>query len=191
MPSTGSASLKAASLHPWLHSSARSGAKRTRVPAYHGFRVAQSGDAPPVATLLRPLRGEENKNPCIPRVPRRSKPRRSTRGYTPPPAPGRKKLRRFKWSPAETPTLVATALPATLQIQLRINKGGFRLVAIDLRRGDGAWVHLGVSQLATFTDTTPPLVAGQPERREYRCQGMEVNDRIGDVSPTISIVTVP
>ncbi len=60
-----------------------------------------------------------------------------------------------------------------------------------MRRAGGTWAQIGVSQLATFIDTTPPLVAGQPETREYRCQGVVGNQRTGEVSATVSIVTVP
>ena len=60
--STGSARPKAASLHPWLQAATPTGSKmrgaRDAFP-FHGFRVAQSGLAPPVATARDPYGVEE------------------------------------------------------------------------------------------------------------------------------------
>lgn len=91
----------------------------------------------------------------------------------------------------DTPSLKATAVPGSSDVGLKIAKGGYSVIAIDMRRGGGAWVQIGVSQLATFVDTTAALVAGQPETREYRAQGMVANARTGDLSPTVSVVTTP
>lgn len=90
-----------------------------------------------------------------------------------------------------TPSLKARALPGTGSVELSIAKGGFDVIVLDMRRGGGAWDQLGVSQRAVFTDTTPPLTPGQPEVREYRAQGMLDNARTGDLSATVSAVTVP
>lgn len=90
-----------------------------------------------------------------------------------------------------TPALKATAMPGTSDVTLKIAKGGYSVIAIDMRRGGGDWTQIGVSQLATFTDTTAALVPGQPETREYRAQGMVANARTGDLSPTVSVVTTP
>jgi hypothetical protein len=43
----------------------------------------------------------------------------------------------------------------------------------------------------TTPDSTPPLVAGAPETREYRAQGMSGNARVGDLSAVVSVVTTP
>lgn len=98
-------------------------------------------------------------------------------------------------APAETgpaaPSLRARSLPGTGNVELSIAKGGFDVIAIDMRRGGGAWDQIGVSQRAVFIDTTPALVVGQPEVREYRAQGMLNNARTGDLSATVSAVTVP
>jgi hypothetical protein len=77
------------------------------------------------------------------------------------------------------------------RVALRLKKGGYALIAVDMRRSGGAWEQIGVSQTATFVDATPPLVAGQPEQREYRVQGMLANARTGRLSATVSAVTVP
>ncbi|MFN8138850.1 MAG: hypothetical protein U0R49_03515 [Fimbriimonadales bacterium] len=39
--------------------------------------------------------------------------------------------------------------------------------------------------------SSSPRVTGQPETREYRCQGMEANARVGNLSATVSAVTTP
>lgn len=44
---------------------------------------------------------------------------------------------------------------------------------------------------AEYIDGRAPLVAGQPELREYRAQGMEQNARVGALSAVVSAVTVP
>jgi hypothetical protein len=89
-----------------------------------------------------------------------------------------------------TPGLVATALTQS-QVRLAVSKGGYDVVAIDSRRGGGDWEQIGVSMTAEYIDARPPLVAGQPELREYRAQGMEQNARVGALSPVVSAVTVP
>lgn len=90
-----------------------------------------------------------------------------------------------------TPSLRATAIAGTSHVSLAIAKGGYAVVAIDRRLAGGVFAQIGVSQTATFVDTTPPSVPGQPEVVEYRAQGMVSNQRVGDLSPTVSVVTVP
>ena len=85
----------------------------------------------------------------------------------------------------------ATPTPGTSQVALSLNKGGYDVIAVDMKRGGGAFTQIGISQTATFTDTTAPLVPGQPEQREYRVQGMLQNARVGGLSATVSAVTVP
>ncbi len=89
-----------------------------------------------------------------------------------------------------TPSLTAQALTAS-QVRLTISKAGYDVLAIDSRRGGGAWEQIGVSQTAEYIDARAPLVAGQPEQREYRCQGMQNNARVGALSGIASAVTVP
>ncbi|MEX2244712.1 MAG: hypothetical protein WD716_12815 [Fimbriimonadaceae bacterium] len=94
-------------------------------------------------------------------------------------------------SPAQgTPSVAASPLTGS-QVRLRIGKSGFSVLAVDSRRGGGAWEQIGVSQTAEFIDTRAPLVAGQPEQREYRVQGMLNNARTGDPSDIVSVVTTP
>ena len=92
--------------------------------------------------------------------------------------------------PAGVPALQAFALTAS-QIRLAVSKAGYSVVAIDSRRAGGAWEQIGISQTAEFIDARPPLVAGQPELREFRAQGMENNARVGALSAVVSAVTVP
>lgn len=84
----------------------------------------------------------------------------------------------------------AQALSAS-QVSVTVLKAGFATVALDSRRGGGAWEQLLIMTSATHTDARPPVVAGQPEQREYRCQAYENNQRTGPVSPVVSVVTVP
>jgi hypothetical protein len=85
---------------------------------------------------------------------------------------------------------VATALIDS-DVALTLSKAGYPALAIDMRRGGGAFSQIGVSLTATFVDETAPLAVGEPEVREYRVQGLDGNARVGDVSPTVSISTTP
>lgn len=89
-----------------------------------------------------------------------------------------------------TPRIRALALSQS-QVELGIVKKGFTLAAIDSRRGGGSWEPIGVSMMKTFVDSRPPLVAGQPEVREYRAQGMQRNNRVGALSMVVNAVTIP
>lgn len=89
-----------------------------------------------------------------------------------------------------TPSVAAESLSQS-QVQLNLTKAGFDVLAIDMRRGGGGWVQIGVANIATYIDNTAPLVAGQPEQREYRVQGIENNVRVGALSGIVSVVTVP
>lgn len=89
-----------------------------------------------------------------------------------------------------TPALKATALTQS-QVQLAVTKAGYEVLAIDSKRGGGAWEQIGVSMTATYVDARPPLTPGQPEQREYRTQGMVQNARVGPLSDVVSAVTVP
>lgn len=89
-----------------------------------------------------------------------------------------------------TPGLTALALTAS-QVRLAIAKGGYDVLAVDSKRGTGGWEQIGVSMTAEYIDARAPLVAGQPEVREYRCQGMANNARVGALSAVVSAVTVP
>lgn len=89
-----------------------------------------------------------------------------------------------------TPELSATALTAS-QVRIGVTKAGYDVIAIDSRRGGGAWEQIGVSMTKEYIDSRPPLEAGEPEQREYRAQGMENNLRVGAISAAVSAVTVP
>jgi hypothetical protein len=85
---------------------------------------------------------------------------------------------------------VATALIDS-DVALKLSKAGYDALAIDMRRGGGAFSQIGVSLTATFVDETEPLAAGEPEVREYRVQGLEGNARVGGVSASVSVSTTP
>lgn len=89
-----------------------------------------------------------------------------------------------------TPSLQAFALTAS-QVRLAIAKAGYDVLAVDSKRGTGGWEQIGISQTAEYVDARAPLVAGQPEQREYRVQGMMNNARVGATSAIVSVVTVP
>lgn len=84
----------------------------------------------------------------------------------------------------------ATALTGS-DVVLALNKAGYDILAVDMRRGGGAWVQIGVAQTSSFTDTTDAATPGQPEQREYRVQGMVANVRAGSPSAVVNAVTVP
>jgi len=88
------------------------------------------------------------------------------------------------------PEMTARALTGS-KVRLRVIKRGFRVAAIDSRRGGGVWEQIGIAQIAEFIDERPPLAEGQPEIREYRAQGMRRNRRVGDLSAGVEVVTAP
>ena len=90
-----------------------------------------------------------------------------------------------------TPAIKVSALAGTSQVQLRISKGGYAAVAIDMQRGGGVWSEVQRVLTASYVDATPPTVPGQPEQRNYRAQGVVGDVRSGDLSPTVPVVTVP
>jgi hypothetical protein len=93
-------------------------------------------------------------------------------------------------APPGTPTVLAEALTAS-QVRLKIGKEGYSVLAVDSRRGGGAWEQIGVSQTDVCIDTRAPLVAGAPEVREFRVQGMVENARVGANSEVSTVSTIP
>ena len=93
-------------------------------------------------------------------------------------------------SPPGTPSITVQAQPASI-VRVAIAKAGYSVLAVDSKRGGGAWEQIGVSQTAVFMDERAPLVAGTSEVREYRVQGMVSNVRTGPVSAVASASTIP
>ncbi len=93
-------------------------------------------------------------------------------------------------APAGVVSVDAQALSAS-QVAITVAKAGYDVVVVDSRRGGGAWEQIATLTTASTTDARPPIVAGQPEQREYRCQGFENNQRTGPISSVVSVVTVP
>lgn len=91
-----------------------------------------------------------------------------------------------------TPSIVKATALIDADVALKIKKSGHNAVAVDMRRHGGAWTQIGVSLGTTFVDTVEPTTPDGCEMREYRVQGLDSNNnRIGDVSPTVSTVTMP
>ena len=99
-------------------------------------------------------------------------------------------------APAPAPPGVPAITRATAlidsDVMLKVSKAGYAAVAVDMRRDGGAFSQIGSTIAATFVDETEPLVAGAPEVREYRIQGIDSgNNRVGDVSEITRISTTP
>lgn len=90
-----------------------------------------------------------------------------------------------------TPAITSATALVGSNVALALAKAGYDVLAVDMRRGGGAFNQIGIAQTATFTDTTDEADAGQPEQREYRVQGMVANARVGTLSAVVSVVTVP
>jgi len=92
--------------------------------------------------------------------------------------------------PPGTPELDAEPLGGSL-VRLDVDKAGYDSVAIDSRYVGEPWVEIGVCETAEFLDGRAPLVAGQPEVREFRAQGRQNNVRVGPISMIVTTVTIP
>ena len=92
--------------------------------------------------------------------------------------------------PAGQVTVTAQALTQS-QVAIQVFKAGFGTVVLDSRVAGGAWEQIAFLTDVNYVDARAPLVAGQPEVREYRVQGYEDNARQGALSPVVQVVTVP
>ncbi|MBX7131330.1 MAG: hypothetical protein K1X67_01495 [Fimbriimonadaceae bacterium] len=93
-------------------------------------------------------------------------------------------------TPLADPTLTAQALTGS-QVAIRVAKGGYSTTLLWRRRGEGDWEQLAILNTATYTDQTPPLVAGTPESRDYRVQGYANNGPTGPYSDVVTVITIP
>lgn len=87
--------------------------------------------------------------------------------------------------------IVSAAAQGGSQVLVQLFMAGNETVAVFRRRGGGGFEQIGISNQATFLDTAGPLVAGQPETREYRCQAYVDNQLTGPLSDIVLVVTVP
>jgi hypothetical protein len=95
-------------------------------------------------------------------------------------------------APAGTPAITRATALIDSDVMLKVSRAGYAAVAVDMRRDGGAFSQIGSTISATFVDETEPLVAGAPEVREYRIQGIDsANNRVGDVSEITRISTAP
>lgn len=68
-------------------------------------------------------------------------------------------------------------------------KNGHDAVIIESRRaGETLFVFLAKDSFAPYVDNRPPLVPGQPERREYRLQYADKDVPVGAFSDVMSVV---
>lgn len=89
------------------------------------------------------------------------------------------------------PQILQTTALIDADVALKIKTAGHTMIAVDMRRGGGDWTQIGATQTNTFIDTTNPLAEDGCEIREYRVQGMQGNNRIGEVSNIARIATMP
>ena len=89
------------------------------------------------------------------------------------------------------PVLKAQATAAS-NVFLRYVKSGYGGVQIEGQRGsETAWTPLAVSTVSPYTDSRPPLVAGQPEVRRYRARFFVKDVAVGESSDVVTVTTVP
>jgi hypothetical protein len=95
-------------------------------------------------------------------------------------------------APPGAPAITRATALIDSDVMLKVSKAGYSAVAVDMRRGGGAFSQIGSTISSTFVDETEPLVVGAPEVREYRIQGIDSdNNRVGDVSEITRISTAP
>ena len=68
---------------------------------------------------------------------------------------------------------------------------GWDAVEIETRRGTGGWELLAVCLKRKCTDARPPLVAGQPEVREYRLRYRDGDQPQEVYSDVVKVTTRP
>jgi hypothetical protein len=95
-------------------------------------------------------------------------------------------------APPGTPSITRATALIDSDVMLKVSRAGYAAVAVDMRRDGGAFSQIGSTIASTFVDETEPLVAGAPEVREYRIQGIDSgNNRVGAVSEITRISTAP
>lgn len=78
------------------------------------------------------------------------------------------------------------------QVQIKFVKSTFSGVMVESKRGsETAWSVLGTYIRSPFVDTRAPLIAGQPEVRNYRMVYVVGNDQTGDASDVLVVTTMP
>ena len=90
-----------------------------------------------------------------------------------------------------SPSITSASPLGGSQVALRLKLFRYKAVAVDRRRGGGAWEQIGVSIAADFVDAAGPLAAGVSESREYRIQGIVANVRQGAISGSAFVATTP
>ncbi len=77
-------------------------------------------------------------------------------------------------------------------VRIKFKKFGHMGVAIYSRRGaNGAWEFLGIDTDSPYLDEREPLVAGQPEVREYRMRFWDGGSENGEWTDVASVIVGP
>jgi hypothetical protein len=77
-------------------------------------------------------------------------------------------------------------------VKIKCSLMGYKAYRVLSQRGDSdVFDTIGDSTLAEFTDERPNLVAGQPEKRQYKTICLEGNKPIGSYSATETVITKP
>lgn len=89
------------------------------------------------------------------------------------------------------PAFTAVALPGS-QIRLDWVKGKLDGVRVESRRdGEPDWTRLDDDRFSPYTDTRPPLKAGQSEARSYRLRYLKKDELVGSFSDTVTVLMIP
>ena len=91
------------------------------------------------------------------------------------------------------PKPVGSAVPlGSSLVQIKFVKKSYTGVRLETKRGtETDWTSMGNYVRSPIIDSRPPLVPGQPEKRQYRMQYLEGNTVIGISSDVYSISTNP
>ena len=92
--------------------------------------------------------------------------------------------------PSAAPTPKAAAGESS-RVMIDCPLQGWDAVEMEGKRGTGGWELLAVCLKRKFTDTRAPLVAGQPEVRDYRCRFRDGDETQELYSDVVRVTTKP
>ena len=89
------------------------------------------------------------------------------------------------------PEFTTTVLPGS-QVRLDWVKGKLDGVRVESKRGaETEWTRLDDDRYSPYTDTRPPLQAGQSETRAYRLRYLKKDESVGAFSDVAMVRTLP